>query len=1165
MVNTQLKILRVFGPTGAEVSSVLRGIRDDGCPGLRLLERDGEFAICVQVSAPNRAMAEQYCDKWAARLRAKFGDDVFAEGETSLAQATLDALLDKRKLLVAVDETTGRLLGALLQPLAHSEAVFDFGTESYADPQKARRIAVPEQLLKRFPGDVVQAAAGRALAAMQVTGADYAAAYMPASVGQCPFVLVCDRRGAVACALPPDMNDTFIANQILDLLRRRLFGLQLTDSCITFRPGHDRPLLVVSEAAKSRGNTVRFSLRRRTPPTRDADHTADFEPMLDFDRPVAPPKFAAPAQEVEAAAPETDSAPQHRTLRRHEAAPTPPPAAPAVPDHEPTGVIQFESDDAPAAEAPDPLSIQTAGPENARHARIRRARPVTADPAPSVPLMPVETEPQAAPRSVLDDDIPDFSADLDPAAIAAAQAADDAAEAAGKSASVEDFTRAATQLFDASAVEEAAAEKAAQKTDKKRRRKAEKPESGPVQPSIKNRSLEIIEKSERRRRRTVILGLVVLALVLVLGGGALWLFLRCDLGARPAAKSYGTALYDTTAESYLGKALERRPGVVGYLGWPGLNGALVYAADTPDPETPESGEAPSIVRFATLSALDAATPGNTVVECTGSDYKALADEDTLKQNSGFTLYTAGGVYRFKAIAVYYFDPSEQGAGAFDLYGSTDLSSYYDYLTFVAGIQARSLFDTGVDVGDDSRFLTVTTHSDESGVLLCITGRLIREGEAELLNTSAIAAAEEPLLTAAQYERKGQPMPTVSTLVQASVDRYAQQSTAAQAARKNGGTGSDTAADTADLTQRADDLQAITDSLLASTDKLLAGLTDVAGSTSAAEADLNKGAEGSLPEQTVTVDQIKTSATPAPTEPPADSAVSGETTTEPTAAPTEAPQPDNSGTGETINVTMNGTAQTMDLVQCLAMVAQNELGPNAPAEAYKAQCVATHCWIISQSGYPSVLGAEPGAAALAAAQEVAHVLVTYNGQVCFTPYFASASTGTASAAEVWGNDRAWLQAVDSPYDQSVSSHWNTNGNSSGTARFSRQTLQDRIRDVMDIDLSGVDPNSWFTIQSANQYGWVAKIQVGPDAGVGTVSGRWFRENLLARQSVDGRSLRSQCFTVSYNADLDCFIFDVYGYGHGCGMSQWGAIGYARNGWGYQDILTHYFVGTTITTY
>ena len=190
---------------------------------------------------------------------------------------------------------------------------------------------------------------------------------------------------------------------------------------------------------------------------------------------------------------------------------------------------------------------------------------------------------------------------------------------------------------------------------------------------------------------------------------------------------------------------------------------------------------------------------------------------------------------------------------------------------------------------------------------------------------------------------------------------------------------------------------------------------------------------------------------------------------------------------------------------------------------------------------------------------------YNTDTSGVTKCTSASTGTASAAEVWGNDRAWLQAVDSPYDQQIATNWNTNGNSSGTARFSRQTLQDRIKDVMDIDLSGVDPNSWFTIQSANQYGWVAKIQVGPDASVGTVSGRWFRENLLARQSVDGRSLRSQCFTVSYNADLDCFIFDVYGYGHGCGMSQWGAIGYARNGWSYRDILTHYFVGTTLTTY
>ena len=313
---------------------------------------------------------------------------------------------------------------------------------------------------------------------------------------------------------------------------------------------------------------------------------------------------------------------------------------------------------------------------------------------------------------------------------------------------------------------------------------------------------------------------------------------------------------------------------------------------------------------------------------------------------------------------------------------------------------------------------------------------------------------------------------------------------------------------------------------------------------------------------MTVDQI--TSTPAPTEEPASGSEDGSSSTD-SGSSGDSGNSDGSATGETINVTMNGTAQTMDLVQCLAMVAQNELGSNAPAEAYKAQCVATHCWILSQSGYPAVSGTTPGAAALAAAQEVARVLVTYNGQVCFTPYFASASTGTASAADVWGNDRPWLQAVDSPYDQSVATNWNTNGNTSGTARFARQTVQDRIKSELGIDLSGVDPNNWFKIISTNQYGWVSKIQIGPDGNSETVSGRWFRENLMARQSVDGRSLRSQCFTVSYDASLDCFIFDLYGYGHGCGMSQWGAIGYAQNGWGYQDILLHYYPGTTITTY
>jgi stage II sporulation protein D len=42
----------------------------------------------------------------------------------------------------------------------------------------------------------------------------------------------------------------------------------------------------------------------------------------------------------------------------------------------------------------------------------------------------------------------------------------------------------------------------------------------------------------------------------------------------------------------------------------------------------------------------------------------------------------------------------------------------------------------------------------------------------------------------------------------------------------------------------------------------------------------------------------------------------------------------------------------------------------------------------------------------------------------------------------------------------------------------------------------------------------------------------------------------------------FLFSGHGWGHGIGMSQYGAWGYALHGYGYQEILAHYYPGTTI---
>jgi SpoIID/LytB domain protein len=43
-----------------------------------------------------------------------------------------------------------------------------------------------------------------------------------------------------------------------------------------------------------------------------------------------------------------------------------------------------------------------------------------------------------------------------------------------------------------------------------------------------------------------------------------------------------------------------------------------------------------------------------------------------------------------------------------------------------------------------------------------------------------------------------------------------------------------------------------------------------------------------------------------------------------------------------------------------------------------------------------------------------------------------------------------------------------------------------------------------------------------------------------------------------------VLNGHGWGHGLGMSQWGAYGYALHGWSYGSILTHYYSGTTLGT-
>ena len=59
-----------------------------------------------------------------------------------------------------------------------------------------------------------------------------------------------------------------------------------------------------------------------------------------------------------------------------------------------------------------------------------------------------------------------------------------------------------------------------------------------------------------------------------------------------------------------------------------------------------------------------------------------------------------------------------------------------------------------------------------------------------------------------------------------------------------------------------------------------------------------------------------------------------------------------------------------------------------------------------------------------------------------------------------------------------------------------------------------------------------------------------------------NLNSTNFTITYDQELNIIDIVTYGYGHGVGMSQWGANGMAKRGSTYIDILKHYYTDIEI---
>lgn len=163
------------------------------------------------------------------------------------------------------------------------------------------------------------------------------------------------------------------------------------------------------------------------------------------------------------------------------------------------------------------------------------------------------------------------------------------------------------------------------------------------------------------------------------------------------------------------------------------------------------------------------------------------------------------------------------------------------------------------------------------------------------------------------------------------------------------------------------------------------------------------------------------------------------------------------------------------------------------------------------------------------------VITYDGEPIMAAYHAISTGKTESAENMWGKAIPYLVSADSEGDKYSSRY-------SSTVTVSEEEMKEALKDKKNADL-----DSGIKINSTSDSGTVMSITV---CGI-EMTGAEVRTLF---------SLRSPSFTVE--SEDGEYTFCVKGYGHGVGMSQYGADWYAKQGYTYEEIIAHYYPGTSI---
>lgn len=251
---------------------------------------------------------------------------------------------------------------------------------------------------------------------------------------------------------------------------------------------------------------------------------------------------------------------------------------------------------------------------------------------------------------------------------------------------------------------------------------------------------------------------------------------------------------------------------------------------------------------------------------------------------------------------------------------------------------------------------------------------------------------------------------------------------------------------------------------------------------------------------------------------------------------------------------DGKTVAMDMQSYLTGVVLAEMPTDFEAEALKAQAVVARTYALKRletgDKHPGSVCTRPGCCqgyrdpeefpekaaekAANAVEETDGQVLRYGGELIDATYFSCSGGSTEDAAAVWGADVPYLQAVDSPGENAA---YDTD-----TVRFSAE----EFAGMLEQNLPG-EPEAWFGPVTYTRGGGVDTMEIG---------GRTYRGTEL--RSIFG--LRSTDFTVSVAGDT--IEIETHGFGHRVGMSQYGADAMAASGSSFDEILAHYYVGTSL---